>query len=398
MIQYRNDNLFNAEVDALVNTVNCVGIMGRGLALQFKNAFPNNFRAYATACRNNRVRPGQMFVVATGVECPRYIVNFPTKRHWRNRSRLTDIEEGLDDLREVIRGQNIRSIAIPALGTSLGGLDWTEVRPRIEEALGDLKDVEVTVFEPGGKGSAPPRQLAPDLFAQHHFRPTGRPNDTPKPRRRTIRMTPPRAALLGMIRCYLDGLLDPYVTLLEVHKLLYFLQCAGQPLRLRFVKGWYGPYAENLRHLLRNMEPFFRISSEEGDAPHRPLEPFPEAMERARTLLTDDPATRSRYERVRELIAGFEEPSGLELLSTVHWVVGCEHVRNIEEITAKTHAWHRRKRRFASRQIGIALDALDQGGWIELSAHAKAKPAPWEEPTLRKEEEEDIDQGPDPHV
>ncbi|MBI4880534.1 MAG: macro domain-containing protein [Planctomycetes bacterium] len=149
MIEYKTGDVLAEDAEALVNTVNCAGSMGRGIALHFKKAWPENFRAYAAACRRNEVQPGRMFVFGTGLLAnPRYIINFPTKRHWRGKSRMEDIEAGLRALVEEIRKRGIRSIAIPALGAGLGGLDWAEVRARIESAMRGLPDVKVIVFEP----------------------------------------------------------------------------------------------------------------------------------------------------------------------------------------------------------------------------------------------------------
>jgi O-acetyl-ADP-ribose deacetylase (regulator of RNase III) len=150
MLEFTSGDILKCEAAALVNTVNCVGVMGRGLALQFKHAFPENFKAYEAACRRRVVRPGSMFVFETGqLMPPRFIVNFPTKRHWRDKSRIEDIEAGLADLVRVVLGKGIHSIAVPPLGCGLGGLNWSEVRPRIERALGQLEHVRVLVFEPG---------------------------------------------------------------------------------------------------------------------------------------------------------------------------------------------------------------------------------------------------------
>ena len=151
MIEYKVGNIFAEDVEALVNSVNCVGFMGRGIALQFKNTFPENFRAYASACKRKEVQPGRMFVFETNqMANPRYVINFPTKRHWRGKSRMEDIEAGLHALANEIRARDIRSIAIPPLGSGLGGLKWDEVRPRIATAMQDLNDLRVVVFEPGG--------------------------------------------------------------------------------------------------------------------------------------------------------------------------------------------------------------------------------------------------------
>ena len=133
MIEFRTGDILKADAEALVNTVICVGITGRGIALQFKNAFPDNFKAYAAACAREEVRPGRMFVVDTSyVGNPKYIINFPTKRHWRGKSRMEDIEAGLSALVEEIRKRSIVSVSIPPLGSGLGGLEWKEVRRRIE--------------------------------------------------------------------------------------------------------------------------------------------------------------------------------------------------------------------------------------------------------------------------
>ena len=245
----------------MVNSVNCVGVMGRGIALQFKNVFPDNFKAYAAACKRGEVKPGSMFVFETNqLAGPRYIVNFPTKRHWRGKSRMADIESGLDALAEEIGERGIKSIAIPALASDLGGLEWRDVRPRIEEALQGLDDLQVVVFEPG---SAPS---------------DGRPNRSTK----VPNMTPTRAALVILTRRYIDALLDPFLTLLEVHKLMYFMEIAGEPLDLGFQKGPYGPYAEKLRHVLRPLEGHLISGYRDGgDAPDKPLQLVPGAVEDA---------------------------------------------------------------------------------------------------------------------
>ena len=151
MIEPTTGDILAADAEALVNTVNCVGIMGRGIALQFRNAFPDNFKAYEAVCKRNELHPGQMFVFQTGqLTNPRYILNFPTKRHWKGKSRIADIESGLTALVAEIRRLGIRSIAIPPLGCGQGGLNWGDVRPRIERALSAVPDVRVLLFSPTG--------------------------------------------------------------------------------------------------------------------------------------------------------------------------------------------------------------------------------------------------------
>ena len=161
MIDFKTGDILAEDAEALVNAVNCVGIMGRGVALQFKQAFPENFKAYARACKLGEVEPGRMFVFDTGqLTHPRYIVNFPTKRHWRDKSRVDDIEKGLGALVAEVCQRRIRSIAIPPLGAGLGGLSWPDVRSRIERAFLVLPDVRVLVFEPTPASKAAPAQKA----------------------------------------------------------------------------------------------------------------------------------------------------------------------------------------------------------------------------------------------
>lgn len=293
-----------------------------------------------------------MFVFETGqLTPPRYIINFPTKRHWRGKSRVEDIEAGLKALVAEIRARRIRSIAIPPLGSGLGGLDWmTEVRPLIDAALRPLDDVQVIVYEPHG---------APK-------------SDTMRHRREVPKMTPGRAALVELMHRYLGGLLDPFVTLLEVHKLMYFLQEAGEPLRLRYKRAPYGPYAENLRHVLHAIEGHLIAGYDDGgDAPEKPLALVPGAVTEAAAFITKHRETRERFDRVASLVEGFESSFGLELLSTVHWVMCHEPVRTKEDLVAKTYAWGERKRQFTPRQIGIASDVLTTKGWARPLAERR---------------------------
>jgi len=346
MIEFTNGDILRDESEAIINTVNCVGVMGRGIALQFKNMWPENFKAYEAACKRQEVQPGRMFVFDTNqLTLPRYIINFPTKRHWRGKSRLQDIDSGLSALVAEIRTRGISSIAIPPLGSGLGGLDWTDVRPRIEAAMTDLPDVRVRVYEPMG---------APAADKMHHSR------EVPS-------MTAGRAALVELMNRYVRGLLDPTISLLEVHKLMYFMQVAGEPLRLKYVQAPYGPYAENLRHVLRAIEGHLVAGyADGGDAPDKPLMLVPGAVEEANAFLEANAETRAKFDRVGELVEGFETPFGLELLATVHWIIEQgEPMSSVDEVVAHTYAWNARKKQFTPRQIGIAVNVLAAKGWIE---------------------------------
>ena len=343
MIEFKTGDIIAEEAEALVNTINCVGVMGRGIALQFKKAFPKNFESYAAACKRSEVQPGRMYVFETGQLYPNYIINFPTKRHWRGKSRIEDIEAGLAALANEIRERKIRSIAIPPLGSGLGGLDWSMVRPRIESMLREFDDLKVVVFEPGG-GPSDKRGFQA--------------KEVPK-------MTAGRAALVGLMDRYIRALLDPFVTLLEVHKLLYFMQKSGEPLRLKYQKAPYGPYAENLRHVLHEIEGYFISGyADGGDAPSKQLELVPGATEDAASFLENHPATRSRFNKVADLVEGFESSFGLELLATVHWIAAEDPTATTEEVIAGAYAWDERKRQFTERQIKLALNVLKEKGWL----------------------------------
>jgi len=345
MIHYTTGDILRDDAEAVVNTVNCVGVMGRGIALKFKNQFPENFKAYAAACKAEVVQPGRMFIYETGeLTSPHFIVNFPTKRHWRGKSRMEDIDSGLAALAEDVVRLKIRSIAIPPLGSGLGGLDWAEVKQRIEKTFGSLEGVDVRIYEPAGAPAA-------EKMVRNREVPD---------------MTPGRAALVELIDRYLGGLLDPFVSLLEVHKLMYFMQEAGAPLRLKYEKASYGPYAKNLGHVLKRIEGHLVSGyADGGDEPTKQLKLVPGAVEDAKRFLQDDSDTRGRFQRVSELVEGFESPFGLELLATVHWVAKNEGAQSIEEVKQKTYAWNERKKQFTPRQIDVAAKTLVQHRWID---------------------------------
>ncbi len=339
-IELKTGDILKEDADAIVNTVNCVGIMGRGIALQFKNAYPANFKAYKTACDAEQVQPGRMFVFETGKFTPRFIINFPTKRHWKGKSRIEDIEAGLVALAREIEALKIKSVAIPPLGAGLGGLEWVDVLPRIKAALQDIPDLGVTIFEPKGP---------PDTF---------RASSVPQ-------MTSGRAALVTLMHRYLQGLMDPFVTLIEAQKLMYFMQEVGQPLRLNFVKHHYGPYATNLAHVLHRLEGHFVTGYQDGgDQPDKELSLVPGAVEDAEAALAHEPRTQDNFRRVADLVDGFETPFGLELLSTVHWVATREGAASIDDAISRIYSWNDRKRAFTPRQIAIAFETLKAKGWL----------------------------------
>lgn len=352
-IEQSKGNLLAADVEALVNTVNTVGVMGKGIALQFKKAYPENYRAYRKACERGEVRPGRMFVFETGsLTGPRWIINFPTKRHWRAKTKIEDIDEGLADLVSVIREKRIRSIAVPPLGCGNGGLSWSAVRPMIESSLASLDDVRVLLFAP----SVPPDPRTQKV----------------EPVKR--RMTPARAAFLLAIDAYRA---DPTVnvTRLVVQKLAYFLQATGAPLKLKFVKGQYGPYAEAVNFVLQDMEgAYIRGYGDRTTASN--IEVEPKAVHRARSYLADDTEMSSRVGRIKDLIAGFESPFGLELLATVHWAAASGNATSPASAQTYVGEWNERKRAvFTDQHVMIAWQRLDEQGWLFGPTPTSAPPA-----------------------
>jgi O-acetyl-ADP-ribose deacetylase (regulator of RNase III) len=357
MLEEAAGNLLDAQVDAVVNTVNTVGVMGKGIALQFKQAYPQNFRAYEAACRRGDVQLGRMFVVETGqMGPPRLIINFPTKRHWRARSRLSDIRTGLADLRKVISDRKITSIAVPPLGCGNGGLDWHDVQPLITEALDDIPGVRVVVYPP--KGAPPAKSMRVG---------TARPA-----------ITRGRAALLALLSGYvrLSQVEEPAApdgaSLLEIQKLMYFLQEAGQQLNLRYAKAQYGPYAENLNHVLQDMEGHYLRGY--GDRSQQvlkldPISLLPGAEDEGRRWLESHPDhTVDRIEAVLRLLGGFASAYGLELLATVHWILtrqGVGLAADPDEVVRRVGVWNERKDRlFTDVHIRRAADRLIDQGWV----------------------------------
>jgi O-acetyl-ADP-ribose deacetylase (regulator of RNase III) len=351
MMKFIQGNLLDAQSEALVNTVNTVGVMGKGIALMFKEAFPANFRAYEAACEKKQVHVGRMFVTENAVfSGPRWIINFPTKKHWRHPSKLEWITEGLSDLKSVIREHGIRSIALPPLGAGNGGLDWREVRAEIERALTDLDDVDVLVYEPTDK-------------YQNVAKRTG-----------VEKLTPARALVAEMIRRY--WVLGIECTYLEVQKLGWFLERTivslemRDPLNLKFVADKYGPYSDRLRHLLDGLDgTYLHCDKRLSDAGPSDTIWFDEERRRHVELFFQQDANKE-LERVLDITAkridGFQSPLGMELLATVDWLIEREHCEaslqgircGLKNWPAGVSAGERKLRLFDDRLITLALDRI----------------------------------------
>jgi len=347
MIEHASGNLLDADAQALVNTVNCVGVMGKGIALQFKQAFPENFTEYERACRHSEVQFGRMFIHATGrITNPRYIINFPTKGHWKERSRIQNVQAGLRDLVAQVRSLNITSIAVPPLGCGNGGLDWADVAPLIEAAFSALPEVRVLVFRPSGAPQAEKMQVG-----------------TKAPE-----WTRARALFIELMRRY--ALPGYNLTLLEIQKLAFFLQEAGEPLKLNFARQKRGPYAENLNFVLQRLEGHF-IRGYGDRSSEAEIHLLPGADTSAQAVLAKDADAQAKLERVSRLIEGFETPYGMELLATVCWVAkeDAQARDDISWAVAKVQDWSPRKKRlFTPAHIIKSWNRLRDQGWINSIA------------------------------
>jgi O-acetyl-ADP-ribose deacetylase (regulator of RNase III) len=346
MLEFKQGNLLEEEVEALVNTVNCVGVMGKGIALQFKQTFPENFKQYKKACDAGDVQPGKMLITETGrILSPRYIVNFPTKQHWKGNSKLADIQSGLQALVEDVQQLGIQSIALPPLGCGNGGLDWNVVKPLIVEAFSGLSEVRVVVFEMAGSPRSQEIQVG-----------TAVPN-----------MTKARALVVSLFEQY--GLPGYCLGRLEAQKLVYLLQASGEPFpKLNYVKHQYGPYAEDLNHALQRIDGHF-IRGYGDRSARSEMVVVPEGKQLASEFLQGDEEALARLARVSRLIEGFETPYGMEMLATIHWVATRDNpiaAIDVEVAIAGVHGWNERKARiFQVPHLRKAWARLKGQGWLE---------------------------------
>lgn len=349
-IQICHGDLLQAPAEALVNTVNCVGVMGKGIALQFERTFPAIARPYREACRSGRLQPGELQVVelqpALERRLPLAIVNFATKDHWRGNSKIEWIEAGLVRLVAETRTRGWRSIAVPPLGCGNGGLDWNQVRPLIESAFAALPEVAVFIYPPEG---------APEAAAMAHT--------TAVPP-----MTLKQALYIRMLSRY--SIVDLEFSQLELQKLAYFFQEAGEPLRLRFSAQRFGPAAREIYPMLRRWEGHWTIGFGDGSGGLRePIMLRPEIVRAAEEFLKCHPASESqqRVARVLQLIEGFDTAAGLELLATVHWVARHDRRAVVDwEIAAQAvHNWNDHKRRdFPTDWIRSVWQRLHDKNWM----------------------------------
>ena len=353
MIKYTKGNLLEADVDAFVNSVNTVGVMGKGIALMFKEAFPENFKAYARACKSGVVTTGSMFVTEqTDLMGPRWIINFPTKQHWSADSKQEWIAKGLQDLHRIILDKNIKSIAIPPLGSGNGGLNWATVKSMIENTLGALSDVSIVVYEPTAQ-------------YQNVARRTG-----------VEKLTPSRALISELVRRY--WMLGIECSLLEIQKLAWFMERATtmsglkDPMGLGFQANRYGPYAHRLHHLLDTLDgSYLQCEKRLGDARPADVIWFEQSRkEKIAVYLKSEEAKpyTPALDKVSTLIDGFQSPLGMEVLATVDWLLereGCKPSldsikKGLENWPAGKQASERKAALFSDQMLQHAITRLQQ--------------------------------------
>ena len=353
MITFAQGNLLEADVEAAVNTVNTVGVMGRGIALMFKERFPQNFEAYAQACESKEMHIGKMFVSENREFFgPKWVVNFPTKTHWRVNTQLEWIEEGLQDLVRVIKEKNIRSIAIPPLGCGNGGLDWSDVRPLVVAALEKVEDLDAVVYEPTAK-------------YQNIMKRTG-----------VEKLTPARALVAEMVRRYCMLGID--CSILEVQKLAWFIERGvkrlkvNDPLKFKFVADKYGPYSYNLQQLLNHLDgSYLHCDKRLSDANPLDLIWFNRTKKDSVSAYLNSGEGRTyagALEWASSTIDGFESPFGMELLATVDWLLKVDGVEpTVERVMDGLNQWtggraasRRKLKIFNERLVSIALVQLGE--------------------------------------
>ena len=340
MITYTSGNLLEADTEALVNTVNTVGVMGKGIALQFAERFKTNLKLYKEACKSGSLQVGQLLAVKDAdMHGERLIINFPTKKDWKHRSSYAYIEEGLKALVTLIKQRNITSIALPPLGCGNGGLQWAKVKPMIEDHLGAL-DLRVVVYEP----SAAIKQVLQKETA------------------REVKLTPGRAMLLHALFNF-ERLGEP-ASLFVANKLAFFLKLLGeaQLKRLEFKPANYGPYSVGVQHALYDLNGVYLKGLEQHDA--KPFEELDLNYDRraevedyiSRTLNAEQHA---RLGRLTDLVAGFRSTYALELLSSVAYILSAEPQLDVPAIQERMKSWSKRKQALADADnVRVAYEHL----------------------------------------
>ncbi len=335
MIYYKTGDLFDAQTEAVINTVNTVGVMGKGIALQFKQRFPENFEVYKQLCEEKKLDVGQLLITPNNSLFFKYIINFPTKKHWKQPSQYDYIEDGLAELVKKIKALNIKSVAMPPLGAGNGKLDWEKVKPIIEKHLAVLPDVTFYVYEPQ------------KVFEERDNKKTT-----------NVSLTPIRAMFVYAFHEYERA--DSSLNLLVAQKLAYFLQRLGEPLRLEYTKGWYGPYATNLNKVLQVINGTYILYEAHKDSPITRIQTVTERLPEIKEALEKlSEMQKYRLHKLLEFIDGFQTPFSLELLATVDWILKENPNLTPDEIYQQIGNWTKRKAELIKpHHVNVAFNHL----------------------------------------
>lgn len=339
MIEFKTGDLLQTSAEALVNTVNTVGVMGKGIALQFKIRFPKNYKIYKDACKKGEFKTGQVLVVKDGdLMDQKWVINFPTKAHWKSPSKYEYIAEGLKSLVEAIKEHKIKSIAIPPLGCGNGGLDWSRVKQMMTEALSE-SEAQIIIFEPSSEIKA--------ILQKEE-------------QKGEAKLTPARAMLLYLMFQYEST--GEQSSLFVANKLAYFLQRSGENLRLKFEPHHYGPYAVQLNHVLLNLNGTFVKGMEQNLA--KPFEPLILEYSKLETVqnFIENELTFEQKQRLKDvvkLISRFESTFSLELLATVDYIISNMDAHSVDAVMDSIKKWSNRKSDlFDQKSVSIAFDRL----------------------------------------
>lgn len=342
-MKYVTGNLLSAPAQALVNTVNTVGVMGKGIALQFKEQFPLNFKVYQKACKAGEMKIGKMLVVRENtLEGEKIIINFPTKTDWFKKSQYSYIEEGLSDLVRVIKENEISSIAIPPLGCGNGGLNWDKVKVMMQDYLSVLSNVDIMVYEPN--------DAVKEVLQMEESR-------------KDAALTPARAMILAALFKY--ERFGERATVFAANKLAYFLQECGENLRLEFTQYAYGPYAQAMDKVLYSLNGKYLKGLEQMNA--KPFEPIElnyerkeEVMDFVKNKLSQE--QRWRLSNLFKAIEGFESTLSLEILSSTHFALKKYPHINKDVLIEKVQ-WNDRKQKLISAEyVDLAYQHLKEHG------------------------------------
>jgi O-acetyl-ADP-ribose deacetylase (regulator of RNase III) len=327
MIHYTTGNILESNAQALINTVNTVGVMGKGIALQFKKAYPGNFRAYQNACKQKKIAIGKLFITKDSNinSGEKIIINFPTKSDWRKPSEYSFIEKGLDNLVQTIEEQSIKSVALPPLGAGNGGLEWEEVKKIIKQKLSNL-DIEIFVYEPT-------REIKEYLKSER------------------IKLTEARALLLYVLYDLVRN--GEFVSEFSSEKVCYFLQKFGahKYLKLRYVPNFYGPYSGNVRFVLNYLNGSYIMGySDMNKKPFGPLTLVYDGYETVKCYIDENPELSDIAIKTTKFLNGFYSDFALELLSSIDFIISENNTFDKQLITQKLSEWNYRKRSMFSNQ------------------------------------------------